>query len=204
MEDVRELMSLIDTNSDKIPEGDYLTMCNKLKSIFTVIKNPMDVGSESEGDYEYETDEEYTPSNVTVNVIPFTPTPAQDPRIRDVHMAARRHTLNQEYLTIIYQLKNLKRTIKQYTFRRNITTRVKREAVNVFCSDRLMRLNEYTFSELVGTYPQYIISDERQFYLEYITYHNNNVRETTTQLACEIERLEFARDECIEQYEECQ
>jgi len=65
----------------------------------------MDVGSESEGDYEYETDEEYTPSNVTVNVIPFTPTPAQDPRIRDVHMAARRHTLNQEYLTIIYQLK---------------------------------------------------------------------------------------------------
>lgn len=204
MEDVQELMSLIDINCKKIPEGDYLAMCNKLKSIFTVIKNPMDVGSESEGDYEYETDEEYTPSNVTVNVIPFTPTPAV--RVRDVgmDMAARRYTLNQEYIEIMDQLKILKRTIKQYTFRRNITTRVKCEAVKVFCSNRLLRLNEYTFSELIGTYPQYIISDERRFYLEYITYHNDNVRETISQLACEIERLEFARDECIDQYDEYQ
>ena len=49
-----------------------------------------------------------------------------------------------------------------------------------------------------------MISDERRFYLEYIAYQNEIVRETTSQIINEIETLEIARDECLERYEECQ
>lgn len=202
MEAITELMSLIDTHCEKIPEGDYLTMCNRLRSIFTVVNGSAD--TESDGANETDTDDEYTPTNVTVNVIPFTPTPTTRVYGLGVDMDARRSLLNREYIAIMGQLKTLNRMFKRYRILRNITTRVKHEAVKSFCSNRLLRLNDYTFSELVGKYPQYMISDERRFYLEYIAYQNEIVRETTSQIINEIETLEIARDECLERYEECQ
>mgnify|MGYP001024480545 CR=1 FL=1 len=196
MEAITELMSLIDTHCEKIPEGDYLTMCNRLRSIFTFVNGSVDT--------ETDTDDEYSPTDVTVNIIPFTPTPTTRVYGVGVDVDARRSILNREYIEITGQLKILNRTLKQYRILRNITSRVKREAVKSFCSNRLLRLGDYTFSELIGTYPQYNISDERRFYLEYITYHNEIVRETTSQIIDEIETLEIARSECLERYEECQ
>jgi len=196
MEAITELMSLIDTHCEKIPEGDYLTMCNRLRSIFTFVNGSVDT--------ETDTDDEYTPTDVTVNIVPFTPTPTTRVYGVGVDVDARRSILNREYIAIMGQLKILNRTLKQHRILRNITSRVKCEAVKSFCSNRLLRLDDYTFSELVGTYPQYNISDERRFYLEYIAYQNEIVRETTSQIVNEIETLEIARSECIERYEECQ
>ena len=34
MEDLKNVMQIIDQNSDKLPEGDYLELCNLLRSIF--------------------------------------------------------------------------------------------------------------------------------------------------------------------------
>ena len=89
-------------------------------------------------------------TNVTVNVIPFTPTPTTRVYGLGVDMDARRSLLNREYIAIMGQLKTLNRMFKRYRILRNITTRVKHEAVKSFCSNRLLRLNDYTFSELVG------------------------------------------------------
>ena len=38
MESLKNLMSLLDANSDNIPEGDYLTMCNALKDMHGSLK----------------------------------------------------------------------------------------------------------------------------------------------------------------------
>jgi hypothetical protein len=202
MEAITEVMSLIDTHCEKIPEGDYLTMCNRLRSIFTIVNGSVD--TESDGVDETDTEDEYTPTDITVNVIPFTPTPTTRMYGVGVDMDARRSILNREYIAIVGQLKTLNRMLKRNRVIRNITARVKREAVKSFCSNRLLRLDDYIFSELVGKYPQYMISDERRFYLEYIAYQNEIVRETISQIINEIETLEIARDECLERYEECQ
>ena len=34
MDDLRNVMRVIDQNSDKLPEGDYLELCNLLRNVF--------------------------------------------------------------------------------------------------------------------------------------------------------------------------
>jgi len=50
MEDLKQLMETIDANVDSFPEGEYLKMCNNMRSIFRFVKNPY--GEESESDSE--------------------------------------------------------------------------------------------------------------------------------------------------------
>ena len=40
MDDLLEVMQLIDRNSEKLPEGDYLEICNRLKNVFSKRSDP--------------------------------------------------------------------------------------------------------------------------------------------------------------------
>jgi|TARA_B110000971_G_C19864908_1_gene433396 hypothetical protein len=40
MNELSEVMQLIDKNSDKIPEGDYLDLCNRLKKVYSQRNDP--------------------------------------------------------------------------------------------------------------------------------------------------------------------
>ena len=63
METLKNLMSMLDANSEKFPEGDYITMCNALKDVYGSLK-PERVHVRSMEYYEME--EEL--SNVTVEL----------------------------------------------------------------------------------------------------------------------------------------
>ena len=39
MDAIREVLSLLDRNSEALPEGEYLNACNKLKDIYTMMEN---------------------------------------------------------------------------------------------------------------------------------------------------------------------
>lgn len=63
MDTLKTLMSLIDANSDKIPEGDYLAMCNAMKEVHGNMKSPtIKVRSVDYYDYEVEL------TNVTLEI----------------------------------------------------------------------------------------------------------------------------------------
>jgi hypothetical protein len=53
MEGLKELMSLIDANSDKLSEGDYLLMCNAMREVHGNMKTKRDP-VRTEDYYEYE------------------------------------------------------------------------------------------------------------------------------------------------------
>ena len=55
METLKQLMSLVDANSDKIPEGDYLAMCNALKEVHGKLR-PEKIEVRSVDYYQYEDD----------------------------------------------------------------------------------------------------------------------------------------------------
>ena len=40
MDELSEVMQLIDRNSDKLPEGDYLEICNRLKKVYSKRNDP--------------------------------------------------------------------------------------------------------------------------------------------------------------------
>ena len=63
MDNLKKLMSLIDANSERIPEGDYLEMCNAMKSVHGCMK-PERVHVRSMEYYEMEDEL----SNVTVEL----------------------------------------------------------------------------------------------------------------------------------------
>jgi len=39
MDAIREVLSLLDRNSEALPEGEYLNACNKLKDIYNRMEN---------------------------------------------------------------------------------------------------------------------------------------------------------------------
>ena len=74
MDELTNLMRLIDLNSEIIPEGNYLEMCNSIKKVHESLSNP---NSNCDSESEEDTDEDFImreimTDNTLVPPVPFS------------------------------------------------------------------------------------------------------------------------------------
>jgi len=205
MEDIRQLMEMIDCNVKSFPEGDYLKMCDNIKNIFEVVKTRQDDDSDDDGaiDFTYEEEEEDLdlPYVIVENTDPLNIVPLGR-SIIDLDL--QRTQIHQEYTSITDHLREASRIFKGLKMRRNITARVRYEAVKQFCDVRMLHVSEYTLHAVKTQYPQYTFPDERAFFYDFLISHNERVRDQMYDLSNQINILKVKRDECVERYHECQ
>ena len=205
MEDVRQLMEMIDCNVKSFPEGDYLKMCDNIRNIFEVVKTRQDDDSDDDSaiDFTYEDEEEDLdlPYVIVENTDPLNIVPLGR-SIIDLDL--QRTQIHQEYTSITDHLREASRMFKGLKMRRNITARVRYEAVKQFCDVRMLHVSEYTLHAVKTQYPQYTFPDERAFFYDFLISHNERVRDQMYDLSNQINILKVKRDECVERYHECQ
>ena len=208
MEDVRQLMEMIDCNVKSFPEGDYLKMCDNIKNIFEVVKTRQDDDSDDDSaiDFTYEDEEdEYNAPDLPYVIVEHTdPLNIALPGRSIVDLDLQRIQIHQEYTSITDHLHQATRMFKRLKLRRNITARVKYEAVKQFCDVRMLHVSEYTLHAVKTHYPQYTFPDERAFFYDFLLQHNESVRDQMYDLSNQINILKVKQEECVQRYHECQ
>ena len=205
MEDIRQLMEMIDYNVKSFSEGDYLKMCDNIKNIFDVVKTRHDSDSDSDSaiDFTYEDDEDAL--NLPYVIVEHTdPLNIAPPGRSIIDLELQRTQIHQEYTSITDHLRQATRIFKRLKMRRNITARVRYEAVKQFCDVRMLHVSEYTLHAVKTQYPQYTFPDERAFFYDFLISHNERVRDQMYDLSNQINILKVKQDECVERYHECQ
>lgn len=207
MEDIRQLMEMIDYNVKSFSEGDYLKMCDNIKNIFDVVKTRHDSDSDSDSDsaidFTYEDDEDAL--NLPYVIVEHTdPLNIAPPGRSIIDLELQRTQIHQEYTSITDHLRQATRMFKGLKMRRNITARVRYEAVKQFCDVRMLHVSEYTLHAVKTQYPQYTFPDERAFFYDFLISHNERVRDQMYDLSNQINILKVKQDECVERYHECQ
>ena len=205
MEDIRQLMEMIDYNVKSFSEGDYLKMCDNIKNIFDVVKTRHDSDSDSDSaiDFTYEDDEDAL--NLPYVIVEHTdPLNIAPPGRSIIDLELQRTQIHQEYTSITDHLRQATRIFKRLKMRRNITARVRYEAVKQFCDVRMLHVSEYTLHAVKTHYPQYTFPDERAFFYDFLISHNERVRDQMYDLSNQINILKAKQDECVERYHECQ
>lgn len=205
MEDIRQLMEMIDYNVKSFSEGDYLKMCDNIKNIFDVVKTRHDSDSDSDSaiDFTYEDDEDAL--NLPYVIVEHTdPLNIAPPGRSIIDLELQRTQIHQEYTSITDHLRQATRIFKRLKMRRNITARVRYEAVKQFCDVRMLHVSEYTLHAVKTHYPQYTFPDERAFFYDFLISHNERVRDQMYDLSNQINILKVKQDECVERYHECQ
>ena len=205
MEDIRQLMEMIDYNVKSFSEGDYLKMCDNIKNIFDVVKTRHDSDSDSDSaiDFPYEDDEDALNLPYVI-VEPTDPLNIAPPGRSIIDLELQRTQIHQEYTSITDHLRQATRMFKGLKMRRNITARVRYEAVKQFCDVRMLHVSEYTLHAVKTQYPQYTFPDERAFFYDFLISHNERVRDQMYDLSNQINILKVKQDECVERYHECQ
>jgi hypothetical protein len=168
MEEITKLMQLIDSNSDSIKEGNYLEMCNTLKSLYNKIpkhEDPPIVDLRS-------------PTYRRV-IIPFMPIPRLDPRILE------EWRINAIDITNIREhIRLLDRSLRSLKYLRNITESVKIESVIRKARELNIILDENTVDELRAAGVE--IPSERDFYKEYIILRNSEISDEREEISQEL------------------
>ena len=160
MESLTELMEQLDLISKSIPEGNYLKMCNSIKTLHTDIRNRA------------------PPVTETHRPIPFMPI------MNEYDVWA------EDQVAIIYmeeQIKLKERQLRQLRIRRNITEVVKRDAIKERAHQLDIRLRSYTLEDLRAKGGR--IPNERAFYKGYIDRQNILTNEVRVDLELEIREL---------------
>ena len=179
MEEITKLMQLIDSNSDTIKEGNYLEMCNTLKSLYQKIpkcEEPPVVDLRAP-----------TYRRVTA---PFMPVTRVNPRIVEEWATNARNIINLQN-----HIKLLERCMRSLKYFRNITESVKVESVIYKARELGIDLEEDTVHELRAAGVD--IPYEREFYKEYIIKRNSEIADERTDVTRELtdcnNRLETVR-----------
>lgn len=163
MEEITKLMQLIDSNSDSIKEGNYLEMCNTLKTLYTKIPKRED------------------PPVVDLRSLPQRPVSVPfSPILPTSNLASDLARSN----AILYELARNSRTmveihdrIKMYEtlmadskYLKNITKNIKTESVIYKAMELGITLENNTIHDLRAAGVE--IPNERTFYKDYITMRN--------------------------------
>ena len=153
-------MEQLDLNSKSIPEGNYLKMCNSIKTLHTDIRNR-------------------APPRIEMRrPIPFMPI------MNEYDVWA------EDQVAIIYmeeQIKLKERQLRQLRIRRNITEVVKRDAIKERARQLDIRLRSYTLEDLRAKGGR--IPNERAFYKGYIERQNVLTNGVRVDLELEIQEL---------------
>ena len=162
MDAIREVLSLLDRNSEALPEGEYLNACNKLKDIYNMMQNmPL---------YDTVSDDE---SEENEN------SPPRDPRlimtITEIHKRIKYH----------------QKMIKEHAGFTRLTKRLKILAMQQYAKfndvdqnniDEIIEMVKRDFGD----------NEKRQrerFYLPYLDFANSNMANIRAIHAAEIENL---------------
>lgn len=142
MDSLIKLMSLIDLNSQSLPDGQYLEACNYMKDIYKHVPKPTSPG-----------------------MLPRTVNPIHhDERLNDFNEIQRQiNSTSREIRAIESRLKYLRT-------RQRITQSIKTDAIRERAQQLGIRLRVCTMEELRAK--GHIIPDERSFYKSYLERHN--------------------------------
>ena len=170
MESLTELMEQLDLISKSIPEGNYLKMCNSIKTLHTDIRNR-------------------APPRIEMRrPIPFMPI------MNEYDVWAE----NQAALIYMEeQIKMKEKQLRQLRIRRNITEVVKRDAIKERAHQLDIRLRSYTLEDLRAKGGR--IPNERAFYKGYIERQNVLTNGVRVDLELEIQELSDQVDDIYAQ-----
>lgn len=161
MEEITKVMQLIDANSDSLKDGNYLEMCNAMKSLYEKIPKPPVV------DLTVPTQQQVTP--------PFAPVIPSQQRVNSNILREWNENAN-DIITIQAYIKDLEKWLKFLRHRKNITELVRTEAVTIRARELGIVLENNTIQELRAAGVE--IPNSHEFYKSYLD-RKNNVNERT-------------------------
>lgn len=163
MDAIREVLRLLDRNSEAFPEGDYLNACNRLKEIYKEMEDMPLYDTVSDSDDPVE--EEHPPRQV--------------PRfmLSDIEIHRR--------------IKYHQKMIKEHSEFTRLTKRLKILAMKQYA--RFNGVDQENFDEMIELIREDFGDDEKQkresFYLPYLDFANSNMANIRAIHAAEIEEL---------------
>lgn len=167
MEEITKVMQLIDANSDSLKEGNYLEMCNAIKSLYEKIPKPPVV-------------ELTVPIQQQVPP-PFAPViPSQQGVDPSILREWNKNT--NDIITIQAYIRDLEKWLKSFKHRKNITEFVRTEAVTMKARELGIVLDDNTIEELRAAGVE--IPNSHEFYKSYLdqkNYYNELSRAEVTQ-----------------------
>ena len=126
MEDLQNAMRVIDDNSDKLPEGDYLKLCNYLKNVY-----------KQEAKKDINTLVDYDTFNINV--------PGQDDQVLDYfYDHYYQMSLDNDRLLLSSQKRYLESELEIHRPITRISKHVKFDAIRHYCMLNNILLSEYT------------------------------------------------------------
>ena len=222
MDALISLMQTLDLNSKIISEGDYLKMCDSIKTIHDYIKYETD--SESDGE------EEFRVRRVDIP-IPFSPIPRLPPfgdnlddlTIYDtvppplgnegdfIHVdlpairtpppvpehTFRDYELEDELMEVNRLIHETTKKMEKLKYRRNVTNVVREEAVKRRARELGIRLRRYTVGSLLDS--GYDVGNVRMFFKEYLEDYNDDIDRQYEELNDILKRHEQDKTEIIDE-----
>ena len=125
MEDLRNVMRVIDENSHTLPEGDYLTLCNLLRNIYTHKQN-----EEWSTLVDYELFDMYTPGE-------------SDDILDHFHDHFYNVSIANEEAFLRMQIEYLESELNNHTPLKRVTKYVKYHAIREYCTLNNVRIQQY-------------------------------------------------------------
>jgi hypothetical protein len=168
MEALTNMMSIIDLNSESIPEGDYLKLCNFMRDLHKIIPK----------------------TAVNSPPPPFSPVAIPE----DLRIA--RDNWQRELCRVTAELKLIKSRIKALKIRRNITEAVRREAIREAANRWGVRLQQLTIQNLREN--GVVFDSPYRLYKEYLDRTNANTQELLDNLTVQYEEKLRERDDISE------
>jgi hypothetical protein len=150
MEEITKLMQLIDSNSDTIKEGNYLEMCNTIKSLYHKIPKEED------------------PPVVDLRTPLYRQVPPAAVMEQRIIQEWRKNA--KDITDFQLYIKDLEKWLKSFKYLKNITASVKTNSVIKKAREFNLILENNTVQELRAAGVD--IPDEREFYRSYIVTAN--------------------------------
>jgi len=220
MDALISLMQTLDLNSKIISDGDYLKMCDSIKTIHDYIKYETD--SESE-------EEEFRIRRVDIP-IPFSPMPRLPPfgdnlddlTIYDtvtppygdegdfIHVdlpairtpppvlePLRDYELEDELMEVNRLIHETLKKVEKLKHRRNVTNFVRQEAVKRRARELGIRLPRYTVGSLLDS--GHDVGNVRMFFKDYLEDYNDDIDRQHEELSETLKELEYDKTAIIDE-----
>tara|TARA_B100000287_G_scaffold324814_1_gene308921 strand:+ start:1242 stop:1913 length:672 start_codon:yes stop_codon:yes gene_type:complete len=219
MEALTTLMQTLDLNSKIISEGDYLKMCDSIKTIHDYIKSETDSESDGEEDFRIRRVDIPIPFSPIPNLPPLgdnledltiydTVTPPQSRRGDYVHPdlpeiltpppeSLRDHELEDELMEVNRLMRETLKNMEKLKYRRNITNFVRQEAVKRRAQELGIRLHRYTIGSLLDA--GHDVGDARIFFKEYLEDYNDDIDRKYNELEEVMKELEQDKTAIIDE-----
>jgi hypothetical protein len=168
MEALTNMMSIVDLNSESIPEGDYLKLCNFMRDLHKII------------------------SKTAVN----NPSPLFSPVAIPEELRIARDHWQRELCRVVAELKLIKSRMKALKIRRNITEAVRREAIREAANRWGVRLQQLTIQNLREN--GVVFDSPYRLFKEYLDRTNAETQELLDNLTVQYEERLRERDEISE------